>query len=87
MRLPSYVASATEVYICLECSLDGFHSQDLSMYTKMMPTSNMAKLAASGVTYPQAYLPGPSDSFPGILSITTGNNVSVTGVFYGESPL
>ena len=67
------------------CSLDGFHSQDLAMYIRMMPNSNMAKLAASGVTYPQAYLPGPSDSFPGLLSITTGHNVSGTGVYYGKS--
>ncbi|KAK9869021.1 hypothetical protein WJX84_001753 [Apatococcus fuscideae] len=66
-------------------SLDGFHSQDLAMYLQVMPNSVMAQLAASGVTYPNAYLPGPSDSFPGILAITTGNNVTATGVFYDDS--
>lgn len=44
----------------------------------------MATLAKQGVLYPNAYLPGPSDSFPGILALTTGNNVSVTGVYYGK---
>lgn len=67
----------------LACSLDGFHSQDLAQYISMMPMSTMARLAASGVTYPNAYLPGPSDSFPGLLAITTGNNVTTTGVYYG----
>lgn len=44
----------------------------------------MAMLAQEGVIYPMAYLPGPSDSFPGILALTTGNNVTQTGVFYGK---
>ena len=44
----------------------------------------MATLAKQGVIYPNAYLPGPSDSFPGILALTTGNNVTVTGVYYGR---
>ena len=44
----------------------------------------MATLAKQGVLYPNAYLPGPSDSVPGILALTTGNNVSVTGVYYGK---
>ena len=69
------------------CSLDGFHSQDLAMYISIMPNSTMARLAASGVTYPNAYLPGPSDSFPGLLAITTGNNVTATGVYYGAAIL
>ena len=43
----------------------------------------MAMLAKEGVIYPNAYLPGPSDSFPGILALTTGNNVTQTGVYYG----
>ena len=73
-----------KIGIVCACSLDGFHSQDLAMYLQVMPNSVMAQLAASGVTYPNAYLPGPSDSFPGILAITTGNNVTATGVFYGE---
>lgn len=55
------------------------------MYVSTMPNSTMARLAASGVTYPNAYLPGPSDSFPGLLAITTGNNVTTTGVYYGAA--
>ena len=71
---------------CENCcySVDGFHSSDLTAYIALEPNSTMAALAKQGVIYPNAYLPGPSDSFPGILALTTGNNVSVTGVYYGE---
>ncbi len=75
-------AAATETVYC--CSVDGLHSSDLTAYIALAPNSTMATLAKQGVLYPNAYLPGPSDSFPGILALTTGNNVSVTGVYYGE---
>ncbi|DBA95276.1 TPA: hypothetical protein ACH3X3_013170 [Trebouxia sp. C0006] len=66
-------------------SVDGLHSSDLTAYIALAPNSTMATLAKQGVLYPNAYLPGPSDSFPGILALTTGNNVSVTGVYYDDS--
>lgn len=64
--------------------MDGLHSSDLTAYIALVPNSTMATLAKQGVIYPNAYLPGPSDSFPGILALTTGNNVTVTGVYYGR---
>lgn len=63
--------------------MDGLHSSDLTAYLALEPDSTLAILAAGGVLYPNAYLPGPSDSFPGILALTTGNNATVTGVYYG----
>ena len=66
------------------CSVDGLHSSDLTAYIALEPNSTMAMLAKQGVVYPNAYLPGPTDSFPGILALTTGNNATVTGVYYGE---
>ncbi|DBA92155.1 hypothetical protein WJX77_006975 [Trebouxia sp. C0004] len=66
-------------------SVDGLHSSDLTAYIALAPNSTMATLAKQGVLYPNAYLPGPSDSFPGILALTTGNNVSMTGVYYDDS--
>ena len=68
----------------LHCSVDGLHSSDLTAYLVLEPNSTMATLAKGGVVYPNAYLPGPSDSFPGILALTTGNNATVTGVYYGK---
>ena len=63
--------------------MDGLHSSDLTAYIALNPNGTFATLAKQGVIYPNAYLPGPSDSFPGILALTTGNNVTVTGVYYG----
>lgn len=65
------------------CSVDGLHASDLTAYIALEPNSTLARLAMQGVIYPNAYLPGPSDSFPGILALTTGNNATVTGVYYG----
>lgn len=74
------------IWLCalLHCSVDGLHSSDLTAYLALEPSSTMATLAKGGVVYPNAYLPGPSDSFPGILALTTGNNATVTGVYYGK---
>lgn len=65
------------------CSVDGLHSSDLTSYISLEPNSTLASLAMQGVIYPNAYLPGPSDSFPGLLALTTGHNATVTGVYYG----
>lgn len=78
------IANTNEYECVCYCSVDGLHSSDLTAYIALEPNSTMAMLAKQGVVYPNAYLPGPSDSFPGILALTTGNNVTVTGVYYGE---
>ncbi|GCE06767.1 alkaline phosphatase family protein [Dictyobacter aurantiacus] len=52
-------------------SIDGFHAQDLARYVRLNPNSTLAKLSQNGVTYTNASTSKPSDSFPGILSMTT----------------
>lgn len=66
-------------------SIDGLHAVDLANYTKAYPDSTMAKLSGHGVTYNVASTSRPSDSFPGILSLTTGGSPRSTGVYYDDS--
>ncbi|KAL3133692.1 hypothetical protein ABBQ32_008192 [Trebouxia sp. C0010 RCD-2024] len=85
--LSAYGAANAAIHVSntLLVSVDGLHSSDLTAYIALEPSSTLARLAMQGVIYPNAYLPGPSDSFPGILALTTGNNATVTGVYYDDS--
>ncbi|MBV9258808.1 MAG: alkaline phosphatase family protein, partial [Ktedonobacteraceae bacterium] len=53
-------------------SVDGLHAIDLTRYVSTYPHSTLAALSKDGVTYTNASTTRPSDSFPGILSMTTG---------------
>lgn len=66
-------------------SIDGFHAQDLARYVRLNPNSALAKLSQSGITYTNASTSKPSDSFPGILSMTTGGSPRTAGVYYDDS--
>lgn len=66
-------------------SVDGMHAVDLANYIAQHPTSNLAKLAAHGITYPNAFTTAPSDSYPGMLAQVTGGSPKTGGLFYDDS--
>jgi predicted AlkP superfamily pyrophosphatase or phosphodiesterase len=66
-------------------SVDGLHSLDLSNYVRTHPNSALASLSQTGTTYTNASTSKPSDSFPGILAMTTGGTPNSTGVWYDDS--
>lgn len=65
-------------------SVDGLHALDLDRYVAGHPHSALAGLAQHGLTYTNAHTPTPSDSFPGILALTTGGTPFSTGIFYDD---
>ncbi|KAG2427938.1 hypothetical protein HXX76_011925 [Chlamydomonas incerta] len=66
-------------------SIDGLHSGDLTWWLQNRPMSALAKLAMSGVVYPQAFVKGITDSFPGVLALLTGGSSKSHGVYYDDS--
>jgi len=77
--------SSTTISHVLLLSVDGMHPSDLSNWVAQNPTSTLASLASTGVTYTSAQTQLPSDSFPGLLSLVTGGTPNSTGVFYDAS--
>ena len=65
-------------------SVDGLHAVDLDRFVATHPHSTLAGLTRHGLTYANAYTPAVSDSFPGILALTTGGTPFSTGVFYDD---
>lgn len=63
-------------------SVDGLHGVDLENFVEANPHSVLAKLTHRGVTYTDAKAPVPTDSFPGLLALTTGGHPASTGVYY-----
>jgi hypothetical protein len=61
------------------------HGVDLQRFVEKNPTSTLAKLSRMGVTYANAHAPVPTDSFPGLLALTTGGHPKSTGVYYEVS--
>ena len=53
-------------------SVDGLHAVDLPKWVETHPNSNFAKLASTGIVYPNAFTTAPSDSFPGMIAQVTG---------------
>ncbi|KAK9826403.1 hypothetical protein WJX81_000363 [Elliptochloris bilobata] len=66
-------------------SVDGFHAIDLANFVADFPTSNLAKLSKEGVTYSQNFVPPPTDSFPGVVSMLSGGSCKSSGIFYEGS--
>jgi len=73
-------------------SIDGMHQLDLARFIAGQPGSQLAQLAASGVEYTNAWVnrldgtpTNPSDSFPGLLALTTGGSSPSTGGWYDVS--
>ncbi len=61
------------------------HGVDLTKFVANHPSSALAKLSRTGVTYANAHAPVPTDSFPGLLALTTGGHPASTGVYYEVS--
>lgn len=85
VQASSRTSSHDTTHHVLLLSIDGFHAVDLVHYAKLYPHSAIAGLVKTGVSYPNASTSQPSDSFPGILSMTTGGSPRSTGVFYDDS--
>lgn len=66
-------------------SIDGFHAVDLRRYVASHQSSTLAKLSRRGVTFSNGTTSKPSDSWPGILAITTGGSPKTTGIIYEVS--
>lgn len=66
-------------------SVDGMHAVDLTKWIQNNPDSNFAKLAGSGIVYPNAFTTAPSDSFPGMIAQATGGTSKTAGLFYDDS--
>jgi predicted AlkP superfamily pyrophosphatase or phosphodiesterase len=73
-------------------SIDGLHAVDLSRFIDGHPRSALARLAHHGVRYDSAYVnrldgtpSNPSDSFPGLLALTTGGSSPTHGSWYDVS--
>ena len=66
-------------------SVDGMHAADLTNWIQSHPNSNFAKLANTGIMYPNAFTTAPSDSYPGMLAQVTGATPKTGGLFYDDS--
>jgi hypothetical protein len=73
-------------------SIDGLHQQDLANFIAGAPQSALAKLAKRGIRYDHAFVnrlegkpSNPSDSFPGLLALTTGGSSPTHGGWYDVS--
>jgi hypothetical protein len=66
-------------------SVDGMHAVDLANWVQNHPNSNFAKLAGSGIIYPNAFTTAPSDSYPGMIAQVTGASPKTAGLFYDDS--
>ena len=65
-------------------SVDGLHQNDLDWFVKKYPTSTLAGMVHSGISYNNAHTPFPSDSFPGMVGQATGGNPASTGIYYDD---
>ncbi|BBP01742.1 phosphodiesterase [Sulfuriferula nivalis] len=66
-------------------SVDGLHALDLQNFSTSHPNSALAGLKRTGITYTQAHVAGPADSFPGLMGLITGGTPAVTGVYFDVS--
>ena len=66
-------------------SIDGFHQLDLANCIKGAYCPNLEALTQHGLQYSAALAGAPSDSFPGLLALTTGASARTGGVFYDVS--
>jgi hypothetical protein len=79
------VPAPLQVSRVLLLSVDGLHASDLERWIATNPTSALAQLSRTGITYSAARAPTPSDSFPGLLALVTGGTPKSTGVYYDDS--
>lgn len=87
MALPAVTLADEGEHIrhVLLISVDGLHQVDVAQCVQGGYCPNIAALASHGVSYTAALASGPSDSFPGVLALTTGASTRSAGVFYDVS--
>jgi len=88
LGVPARAASpavAAQYQHVLLISVDGLHAIDLTNWIDAHPTGNIARLAAHGIVYPNAFTTAPSDSYPGMLAQVTGGTPKTVGLFYDDS--
>lgn len=56
----------------MHCSVDGLHGSDLTQWLDLRPGSALANLAGRGSVFPNTRTVSPSDSFPGLMALITG---------------
>src|SRR3954451_7082621 len=78
-------AAAAPYEHVLLISIDGMHALDMANFIAAHPGSTLASLSQTGVFYPNAFAPVPTDSFPGLLALVSGGTPKSTGVFYDDS--
>jgi len=78
-------AQAADIRHVLLISVDGLHALDVTRYVQGHPTSALATLSKTGLTYTNARTPSLSDSFPGLLALLTGGSPISHGLFYDVS--
>ncbi|WP_217426312.1 alkaline phosphatase family protein [Pandoraea anhela] len=66
-------------------SIDGMHEEDLARFIAAEPNSSLARLSRNAIAYRNARTPVPSDSFPGLVALTTGASPALSGVYYDDS--
>ena len=81
-----------QVQHVLLLSIDGMHQRDLSVFLAAHPESALAGLNQHAIQYQNARVnaldgtpTNPSDSFPGLLALTTGGSSPTTGGWYDVS--
>ena len=74
--------TAPTVHHVILISIDGLHAFDLANYVKSHPSSTLAQLSNTGVTYTDAHQITPTDSFPGMAALATGGSPKTTGLWY-----
>lgn len=79
------IAEAVPVKHVVLISVDGFHQNDLDWFVANYPNSTLASMVKSGISYNNVQTPFPSDSFPGMVALTSGGSPSSTGIYYDDA--
>eukprot|EP00953_Heterococcus_sp_UTEX-ZZ885_P006268 3835-Heterococcus_DN1.PRE.1 len=61
-------------------SVDGLHSVDVDLYSKLKPDSTIASFFSKGAVHKNATTSMPSDSFPGQMNVFTASHPRTHGV-------
>lgn len=88
MPAPAFAHNGEEhhhVKHVLLISVDGLHALDVANYVGKHKDSALAELGRHGLTFSNARTPSNSDSFPGLMALTTGGTPNSTGLLYDVS--
>ncbi len=83
--VPAHANDLGRVKYVLLISVDGLHALDVANYVAANKNSALAQLSSHAITYSNAKTPANSDSFPGLMALTTGGSPNSTGLFYDVS--